>query len=78
MVVSYSLWRTAWAACGLDTIIQATPTPSLHSLGLGTTCLVLLYKWPAHSGLPLIAHECVAGWGARAINVLQSEGFVGS
>jgi hypothetical protein len=55
----------AWAAWGPSAIIRATPTPGLHIIGLGATCLVVPVKRSAHSVLFSIGHECVAGQGAR-------------
>jgi hypothetical protein len=68
------MMRVAW---GLSAIIRAMPTPGLCSLGLGAICLVVPYKRSAYSCLFSIGHECTIGWGTRAINAPQSEGFVG-
>jgi hypothetical protein len=63
--LSHSLWRTTRAAWGLGAIIRAMSTHGLRSLGLGTVCLVVPCRRPAHSGLALIGHECAVGLGAH-------------
>jgi hypothetical protein len=77
LAVSYSLWWVTRAAWGQSAIIRAIPTPSLRSLGLGVVRRVVPYQRSTHSDLVLVGHECDVGWGVRAINVQQSERFLG-
>jgi hypothetical protein len=50
---------------GPSAIMLAMPTPSLRSLGLGATRRGVPCRRPAHSGLVLLGHECVASWGTH-------------
>jgi hypothetical protein len=61
LVVTYSFITDGVGSMGLSANIWAMLTPGLRSLGLSTAHRVAPCRWPVHSGLIPIGHECTTG-----------------